>query len=624
MPTPSLLYPPMLDPSYGSASGYSKTYLHDISEWEASCFEEAKKTQQMNPQMGKVAGTINYLTGEFWDRRRPKYLSTFSDNRMENARYSTLAMLTDIRPTIDVHCLVDEFKNQAEIAQNIIHHEWYKQSLDLGLISVTDAAMLFGNAFWKIDAWTPGRMKFSPCGPDVVMPIQPGFGIQESSAVLYRTYKTIGYFQRKWPERSADLQQEAVMPEEHQGSTIFAKPPGISDFTWNALSPQMKYKMGLRVGGKLESPSNNSYPVIELKEYWVDDHSINEGTEDVVVKDPYLSLDQHNYWYVVKPMHRLYPRKRLIVFAGNRMMYDGPSPYWHGMYPFAMLRLNPVIWSFWGLSKYQNLIPLNKAINEIGAGTMDMIKRALNPQMLAKENSIVKDAFERFFPNMPGGKLKMTNMSDVQRDVRYMDPPQLPAYVFQFFQAVSSEFDRLSGSVDTGKMTGKKQMPGGDAIEQMRDAANPAIRLEGRYIEDFLRDTGTLAISNIFQFYTAKQRLRILGGNGLTWQDFDYNPGSMIPDSERKEEHWMNFSMEIAPGSLLGTNKTQEKTAAMTLFKIGAISRASLLRKLDMGAEVDQIEKEIVKEVHDGTSPQSKGQGRNPRQNREQRQGAPM
>jgi len=41
-------------------------------------------------------------------------------------------MLTDIRPTIDVHSLVDEFKNQADIAQNIIHHEWYKQSLDLG------------------------------------------------------------------------------------------------------------------------------------------------------------------------------------------------------------------------------------------------------------------------------------------------------------------------------------------------------------------------------------------------------------------------------------------------------------------------------------------------------------
>ena len=281
------------------------------------------------------------------------------------------------------------------------------------------------------------------------------------------------------------------------------------------------------------------------------------------------------------------------------MMYDGPSPYWHGLYPFSMLRLNPVIWSFWGLSKYQNLIPLNKCINEIGAGTMDMIRRALNPQMLAKENSIVKDAFERFFPNMPGGKLKMTNMSDVQRDVRYMDPPQLPAYVFQFFQAVSGEFDRLSGAVDTGKMTGKKQMPGGDAIEQLRDAANLSIRLEGRYIEDFLRDTGTLAISNIFQMYTAKQRLRILGANGLTWQDFDYNPGSMVPDAEKAPRSIdAIFFFRNCPGSLLGTNKTQEKTAAMTLFKLQAAHHALPYCGSSIWAlRWSQIEKELVKEV---------------------------
>lgn len=622
MPPSSIQYPPQLDPSYGHANTYTKTYLNKMEEWQDSALEEAKKTQAMNNNFDRAAATINFLQGEFWDRRRPRYLSTFSDNRIQNARYATLAMLTDIRPTIDVHCLVDEFKSQAEIAQQIIHHEWYKQALDLSLINVTDAAMIFGNAFWKVDAWTPGRMKFSPCGPDVVMPIQPGYGIQESSAVLYRTYKTMAYFQAKWPERCAGLENEAVMPEQHQGTT-FSKPPTISEWTWNSLSPQMKYRMGIRVGGKLQSPSNGSYPVIELKEYWVDDHSINDSTETVIVKDPYLALDAHNYHYAVKPMGRLYPRKRLIVFAGNRLMYDGPSPYWHGKYPFAMLRLNPTMWSFWGMSKYHDLIPLNKAINEIGAGTMDMIKRALNPQMLAKENAIVKDAFERFFPNMPGGKLKMTNMANVMTDVRYMDPPQLPAYVFQFFQAVSGEFDRLAGAVDTGKMAGKKQMPGGDAIEQMRDAANPAIRLEGRYIEDFLRDTGMLAISNIFQFYTARQRLRILGGNGLTWQDFDYNPGNMVPDAERKEEHYMNFSMEIAPGSLLGTNKSQEKTAAMTLFKLGAISRGALLRKLDLGAEAEAIGKELVKEHQDGSAPQG-GQGRTPRPNREARQGQPM
>jgi len=53
--------------------------------------------------------------------------------------------------------------------------------------------------------------------------------------------------------------------------------------------------------------------------------------------------------------------------------------------------------------KYASLIPLNKAINEIGAGTMDILIKRASIRKCWPGNAIVKDAFERFFPNMPGG-----------------------------------------------------------------------------------------------------------------------------------------------------------------------------------------------------------------------------
>ena len=72
MPTPSLLYPPSLDPSYGSANGYTKNYLHDISEWEESAFEEAKRVvNNLTHSCLKTSGVINYLQGQFWDRQTP-------------------------------------------------------------------------------------------------------------------------------------------------------------------------------------------------------------------------------------------------------------------------------------------------------------------------------------------------------------------------------------------------------------------------------------------------------------------------------------------------------------------------------------------------------------------------
>ena len=502
---------PIYSGKYSSEDEYRKNYEHKMEDWRGQTYEEARRTLAMSPEISRVSEYMQYLEGQFWSSRRPSYLSSFSDNRMSHARYSTLSLLTDIRPTIDVHSNVPVYEEQANIAQNVIHHEWYTQDLDLSLVNVVDAALLFGNGFWKIGASMPGNMYFQPCGPDVVMPVQPGLDLQDSTAILYKSYKPLSYFQKRWPSRCYNLEREAVLYDQHQGTSV-QRPPFMTEITWNSLSPQMKYRMGTKLGKVDSTNPVNVYPIVELQEYWVDDQSINESKEDVIVKDPYLSLDEHNYHYVVKPMQRLYPRKRLIVFAGKRLMYDGPSPYWHGLFPFAMMRLNPTMWSFWGLSKYRDLVPLNRALNEIGAGVMDSVKRALNPQMLAKENAIAKDAFERFFPNMPGGKLKMHPSSNPMTDVRYMDPPMLPSYVFDFTQFVTAEFDRLGGFVDTQSLLSKNQVPGGESIEAMRDAANPAVRLEGRYIEAFLRDAGTIAISNIFQFYTMMRRLKILGG----------------------------------------------------------------------------------------------------------------
>jgi hypothetical protein len=337
------------------------------------------------------------------------------------------------------------------------------------------------------------------------------------------------------------------------------------------------------------------------------------------MKDPSIPLDAHNYHYWVEPGDRLYPRKRLIVFAGNRLMSDGPSPYWHGLYPFAMLRMNPVMWSFWGLSKYRDLIPINKAANEIVAGTLDMCKRALNPQAVTKEGGVPKAAWENYFPNMPGGKLRLGPGSNPSSDVAYLRPPELPGFVFQLLaQYLGPEYERMSGQMDMNKLSGKKQVPGGDTIEQMRDAQNTAVRLEGRYIEAFLRDAGQIAVPNIFQHYTASWRLKILGGNGLTWEDFDTNPGSMVPDGVPPEDHIKNFSLEIAQGSLLGSGKDRNKQVSMALFKEGGISRESMLRTLEIpDAEIQRIRKELIADDEAGIG----SKGASSRMTRGQRQG---
>ena len=174
--------------------------------------------------------------------------------------------------------------------------------------------------------------------------------------------------------------------------------------------------------------------------------------------------------------------------------------------------------------------------------------------------------------------------------------------------------------LDMGKLAGKKQAPGGETIESMREGMNTMTRLEGRHVEMFLRDAGQIVLSNIFQFYTAKQRMNILGDAGLDWADFDFDPGNLVPDGSPKEDHHKHFSFEIAQGSLLNNSKDRDRSVAISMAMKDLISRQELYRKLDI-PNGPAILKEMKEEMDLGLG---KGQGRSPRETRGQRNGKPV
>lgn len=587
-------------------------YEDRMMEWMLSAKEEAIRTAKLNIELPRVPQYINYLTGEYWDVRRPKYKSTYSGNRLMKARVDTLSMLTLARPTIDVTSQVRAFDKQAQISSGIIQSEYQKHNMDVSLVTAADLAKLWGTSFWKTGGATPGSLSVSPCGPDSVMPIQPGWDIQHSTAVMYRTWKAPGFYRRVFPARSAGIEREATISD-YANSTKSMRPANIDQYTWNALAPAMQRALGAKPGLGQSPVSTYAYKAIEHLEFWVDDPSINESRQPVLIRDPYLPLESHNYWYIVQPGERLYPRKRLIVYAGRRLMYDGPSPYWHGLYPFPCLRLNPVPWSFWGLSAYRDLVPIVKSINEVVAGSMDMIKRCLNPTAVTREGAVPITAWKEFFADMPGAKLRLGPLGNVANDIRYMEVPQLPSYVFEMLMRyLLPEFDRMSGMVDITAMSSKRQMPGGDTIEQIRDNLQTGTQLEERYLEVFLRDAGVQAVSNVFQFFTVEQRIKILGDDGVTLQDFDFDPRNMIPaDTKRKEQHWRNFSLMVAPGSLRTGAKDRDKQIAMNLFKMQAISIDELLRKLDV-TNIPQIKEEILEWMQKVAATQGAGQEMDP------------
>jgi hypothetical protein len=191
----------------------------------------------------------------------------------------------------------------------------------------------------------------------------------------------------------------------------------------------------------------------------------------------------------------------------------------------------------------------------------------------------------------------------------------------------SQAFDRLAGTMDSSAITSKKQIPGSDTLQGLADSMQSSFRLESRYIEPFLRDAGIQAVSNIFQYFTREKRMWMFGPDGNTIEDFDYDPKSMqIPWSMPKEDYYKMFSLVISQGSLHGSARDRERQIAISLFRLGGVSRREMLRRLDWAgpARIDQIEQEIMNEHGGELAPDAVGKGATPQLTRGQRVGNPM
>ncbi len=593
-----------------------------LIRWKDQIVKQGADELESYVEFQKVEEYIKMLSGEYWSPNRPAFRSKFSDNYLADQRRESLASLSQVRPALDISSSIEAYKHIGEVAHKYTRYLWTEHDLDLEVVKWIDHA-LFGTGFMKHTA-SQDHFAFSAVGLDSVIPIQCSDDIQTSAAVIYRAYHGLSYFQSKFgPQNCIGLEREAVHLTSGLGREKYPRPADIPAYRWDPLSPQLKRRAVMRRGPMSPTAGDaNPFPVIELLEIYTDDWSINDVSHDVLVKHPDLDVSEHNYHYIVPHGCRLFPRKRLTIFAGNRCMYDGPSPFWHGMYPFTMLQLNPCVWAPGGISKYRDLVPLVKSINRIVGGVDESVMHALNRNIIGKRGAMPEAAWDAFIPGKPGQKLLMNPIYQ-KGDVSWMDPPIVPAYVGEMLRYLVDNVKRRSGALDIQGLSRKKQAPGGEAIEQMRDSMSGPFQLEGRYVEAAIKRCGRQVVSNEFQYATLSGRLRILGADGMTWEDFDYDPHVMKPATDPKEDFWRSFSVNIAAGSTHGASKMQRKIEALTLRKMGDLSQRQMFHITEFPVDVDTNQKEIAEEHQMGIGV-TQGKGRTPRQTRSSRNGGAL
>ena len=566
---------------------------HDrlVSRWCESIFEEAKDELERNEEIVSLDRHINYLMGKQWTVNRPSYKAAPVANRLWTNLTQLVSYLTDIRQTFEVKGSNELYENHAVIINKLARAWFFNENVDMTIAMIIIHAALtigYGRLVWNPDLKNgAGELELTACGAMDVIPIRPGHNLQQALGVIYRVPKPLSWFQEKYPIKGIAVPIDRAYSQYMTHSSTNAG-QGMWGKAWQVLSPQMR-----RLFGQSSSQFRDSViPMALYREFWLRDNQRNTSDARVFVGD--MAKDW-GYW--VDPGQKLYPRGRLIILGGPVVLHDGPNPFWHGQFPFSALRLNRVPWQWPGVSEFRNQIPLQDVMNNILAGILDAVKKAVNPPMVAPDNAISANVKKNLDPNMPGAKIWYSPASIAPPF--YAPSPILPGFVFQTMLYAQQELDSQSGFIDPGALSRRGIIPAADTLEQMKEGQQTLIRLKVRYIEDFVGEIGQQQVANFFQFYNLPRRIIMLGDKGKTFEDYDYQPGSMVPAGADPESHWRQFQFLVQPGSLLKSSRVPDQMLKLTLRRMGDMDRKNLFEAMDLGSLVDSVERNLREEGQD-------------------------
>ena len=568
-------------------------YYNKLGQWCDAAKEEAVASTRDVPELNEIATCLDYLAGMQWREQMPSYRAKPVSNEILSMFWETIGLLTDIKPMFHVTDLGRDSKfSRHQKLLNQLAKGWAKTSrFERSLAFCTMFGMLT-SAPAKI-WWNPYARGYSgdPMDGDISFDYIPpnsllrlginSNDLQEDECVIYRKVQTLEWIKRMFP-RMGPL----VRPEEARSKyTVDVQAPvTVMPQLFQQLSPGMKRLMGAADKNVIESV----YPKAEVCEYWMKDSSRNESTKTVL-----MGPKESAWCYEVKPGKMLYPRGRLVIRANGVTLYDEPSPYYHRRFPFSILGLYAVPWQQYALSVISPWMKQQDIMNQIMAGVLQCVKKAVNPPLLAPKTAIHPEALRAIDSSKPNLKISYNSMATAPA---WGNPPVVPPYVLQAYMMTQKSMRESSGAQAIGDALSKKQVPSGDSLEKIQFTKTTPVRVMGRNIEDFVNDIGGMWTADAIQFYDAGRRVQMLGMSGLVPEDVEDVPGSMIPDGFTGEDFVRRWHFFADKGSLLNVQHQEKIPIAFAMRKQRDISRDTLFDILDWNIDRKKNADELAEE----------------------------
>lgn len=512
--------------------------------WLTEAVQEGDIINRDDPVYDQADKGMRYIIGEQKDREQLtlQYLPFAVINMSRKAVQAHVSALTDIKPVFGFKAMNPKFSYQSDLMNRLVVAWWLESMADITLGDTIKYALGGGTADLALE-WDPGGAQ--------------GLGDHRIIAKDFRDTLPI----RPSTDPSPQLWQGVTFREAHPINAMRAKYPTYMNSFRPAPDTLLSTVMSKfrRVVTRLMTPAADTLSglagvpqarpvrpgdVVTYRTY-LNDHTRNLTNKPIVMGDPTA-----NWSYVVEPGGLLYPQKRCIVSTPELILYDGPNPYWHSMYPFARLKLWSVPWCFLGLPLLNDTIPIQDAINDTMKDLRLAIKQWVDPDIVFDKNSVSAAFRQAMDPRRPGKKVAINALGAPSKEPwkKQEGPnPQVMALMLEVFNKLEQIHDNMTGVANLTALMQLRQMPGADTIEKYYEALTPELRQEGRMMEAFLRDIAYMYKFNIFQFMNSTRRVNILGDAGVALEDFDYDPDTLVPSMEPMEQQPITDPMTGAP-----------------------------------------------------------------------------
>ncbi len=578
-----------LDPDTGNPIGTSHEDEAATLRWLRAAIQEGETILKSDPSYEKMDQMIDYVLGNQNTGKRPSYLPDVVINRLKKALKSHVSALTDLRPLFAFKTYNEAYKRQADLLNQLTVLWWVNTFADLDIGDALRYSLTLGTGYLVVD-YDPnlgkyGDIKLIPKDPRDVLPIRPSRdrSVQAWQGVIIREAVSLNALKALYPDKAHLIIESVHAIRKFSGvKTMYRRVKTM-------ITP-------VTTLDGLKSPHKTNIPVDEVPTFRVyfRDHSINTTSQPLSMGNP-----ASNWAYVVPVGGKIYPRGRLVVATEHLILYDGPNPYWHGLYPVVKLTLDPWPWLLLGLSLTHDLIPSQDAINKMVNDMLGVVQQSANRGTAFDKNAVPDSVYRAFDSRKPGFKLKTNPVFG--EAFKMIDPAQLPPWSLEFLTVLFQEFDNQAGVANLQALLRLRQSPSAETIEKYWEALTPEIRIEGRLLEAAIRELADMVKCNFFQFYSEKRRILLLGDSAAELEDLDYDPDTLIPDLRPGDEGYTpeldgskesrdsraqffmgQFAFFVAPNSLLALNASQRKMMYMQLARMGYMDFWTLMEMMEI------------------------------------------